>query len=78
MRFGLFSGAAAKRTDETSDSQLYGEFVDYVCEAEQRKRFSDPTALRLDFLVDRARTRFVRVVTPRGDRWNAVPPRPRA
>jgi alkanesulfonate monooxygenase SsuD/methylene tetrahydromethanopterin reductase-like flavin-dependent oxidoreductase (luciferase family) len=35
MRFGLFGGAAAKRTDETSDSQLYGEFVDYVCEAEQ-------------------------------------------
>jgi hypothetical protein len=35
MRFGLFGGAAAKQTDETSDSQLYGEFVDYVCEAEQ-------------------------------------------
>ena len=34
MRFGLFGGATAKPTRETSDSRLYGDFVDYVCEAE--------------------------------------------
>ena len=35
MLFGLFGGATAKPGDDTSDSRLYGEFVDYVCEAEQ-------------------------------------------
>ena len=34
MRFGLFGGATAKPTQETTDSRLYGDFVDYVCEAE--------------------------------------------
>lgn len=34
MRFGLFGGATA-RHGAVSDSQLYGEFVDYVCEAEE-------------------------------------------
>ena len=34
MLFGLFGGATAKPSSETSDSQLYGDFIDYVCEAE--------------------------------------------
>ncbi len=34
MLFGLFGGATAKPNSETSDSQLYGDFIDYVCEAE--------------------------------------------
>src|SRR5918998_2703439 len=34
MRFGLFGGATAKAADGASDSQIYGEFIDYVCEAE--------------------------------------------
>jgi alkanesulfonate monooxygenase SsuD/methylene tetrahydromethanopterin reductase-like flavin-dependent oxidoreductase (luciferase family) len=34
MLFGLFGGAIAKPGREASDSQLYGDFVDYVCEAE--------------------------------------------
>jgi alkanesulfonate monooxygenase SsuD/methylene tetrahydromethanopterin reductase-like flavin-dependent oxidoreductase (luciferase family) len=34
MLFGLFGGATAKPSSDTSDSQLYGEFIDYVCEAE--------------------------------------------
>ena len=35
MLFGLFGGATAKSSEGATDSQLYGEFVDYVCEAEQ-------------------------------------------
>ena len=35
MRFGLFGGATAKPSNATTDSQLYGEFIDYVCEAEE-------------------------------------------
>ena len=35
MLFGLFGGATAKPSEDATDSQLYGEFVDYVCEAEQ-------------------------------------------
>jgi alkanesulfonate monooxygenase SsuD/methylene tetrahydromethanopterin reductase-like flavin-dependent oxidoreductase (luciferase family) len=34
MRFGLFGGATAKPTGETTDSRLYADFIDYVCEAE--------------------------------------------
>ena len=34
MRFGLFGGATAKPGNTASDSQLHGEFIDYVCEAE--------------------------------------------
>jgi alkanesulfonate monooxygenase SsuD/methylene tetrahydromethanopterin reductase-like flavin-dependent oxidoreductase (luciferase family) len=34
MLFGLFGGATAKPSADTSDSQLYSGFVDYVCEAE--------------------------------------------
>lgn len=34
MLFGLFGGATAKPTDQASDSRFYGEFADYVCEAE--------------------------------------------
>jgi alkanesulfonate monooxygenase SsuD/methylene tetrahydromethanopterin reductase-like flavin-dependent oxidoreductase (luciferase family) len=34
MRFGLFGGATA-RAGHASDSQIYREFVDYVCEAEE-------------------------------------------
>ena len=34
MRFGLFGGATAKAADGVSDSQIYGEFIEYVCEAE--------------------------------------------
>jgi alkanesulfonate monooxygenase SsuD/methylene tetrahydromethanopterin reductase-like flavin-dependent oxidoreductase (luciferase family) len=35
MLFGLFGGATAKSGESATDSQLYSEFVDYVCEAEQ-------------------------------------------
>jgi alkanesulfonate monooxygenase SsuD/methylene tetrahydromethanopterin reductase-like flavin-dependent oxidoreductase (luciferase family) len=35
MLFGLFGGATAKRSDQANDSQVYGEFIDYVCEAEE-------------------------------------------
>jgi alkanesulfonate monooxygenase SsuD/methylene tetrahydromethanopterin reductase-like flavin-dependent oxidoreductase (luciferase family) len=34
MRFGLFGGANALKSDTVSDSQIYTDFVDYVCEAE--------------------------------------------
>jgi len=34
MLLGLFGGATAKPSTDTSDSQLYSGFVDYVCEAE--------------------------------------------
>jgi alkanesulfonate monooxygenase SsuD/methylene tetrahydromethanopterin reductase-like flavin-dependent oxidoreductase (luciferase family) len=34
MRFGLFGGATAKPGNMASDSQLHGDFIDYVCEAE--------------------------------------------
>jgi alkanesulfonate monooxygenase SsuD/methylene tetrahydromethanopterin reductase-like flavin-dependent oxidoreductase (luciferase family) len=34
MRFGLFGGATASPSGVVSDSQVYGDFIDYVCEAE--------------------------------------------
>src|SRR5690349_22522652 len=34
MRFGLFGGATASPNATVSDSQVYGDFIDYVCEAE--------------------------------------------
>ena len=34
MRFGLFGGAAAAEGPRSDDTRRYGEFVDYVCEAE--------------------------------------------
>ncbi|MEH2474497.1 alkanesulfonate monooxygenase SsuD/methylene tetrahydromethanopterin reductase-like flavin-dependent oxidoreductase (luciferase family) [Nitrobacteraceae bacterium AZCC 2161] len=35
MRFGLFGGANALQSDKVTDSQIYTDFVDYVCEAEE-------------------------------------------
>ncbi|MCC7346127.1 MAG: LLM class flavin-dependent oxidoreductase [Variibacter sp.] len=35
MRFGLFGGATATQGPGVTDSQIYGEFIDYVCEAEE-------------------------------------------
>jgi alkanesulfonate monooxygenase SsuD/methylene tetrahydromethanopterin reductase-like flavin-dependent oxidoreductase (luciferase family) len=34
MKFGLFGGANALQSDSVSDSQIYTDFIDYVCEAE--------------------------------------------
>lgn len=34
MKFGLFGGANALQSDAVSDSQIYTDFIDYVCEAE--------------------------------------------
>lgn len=34
MKFGLFGGANALQSDQVSDSQIYTDFIDYVCEAE--------------------------------------------
>ena len=34
MKFGLFGGLSALKTDSVGDRQIYAEFVDYVCEAE--------------------------------------------
>jgi alkanesulfonate monooxygenase SsuD/methylene tetrahydromethanopterin reductase-like flavin-dependent oxidoreductase (luciferase family) len=35
MRFGLFGGATAAQGPGVTDSQIYGDFIDYVCEAEE-------------------------------------------
>jgi alkanesulfonate monooxygenase SsuD/methylene tetrahydromethanopterin reductase-like flavin-dependent oxidoreductase (luciferase family) len=35
MQFGLFGGARAKRGGPSGDSQGYGDFIGYVCEAER-------------------------------------------
>lgn len=35
MQFGIFGGAAARLVNITTEQQLYGEFIDYVCEAEE-------------------------------------------
>jgi alkanesulfonate monooxygenase SsuD/methylene tetrahydromethanopterin reductase-like flavin-dependent oxidoreductase (luciferase family) len=34
LQFGIFGGAAARLVHITTEQQLYGEFIDYVCEAE--------------------------------------------
>ncbi len=34
MRFGLFGGARTEIGEQASDSQIYGDYVDYICEAE--------------------------------------------
>ena len=35
MRFGLFGGARTELGDQAGDSQIYGDYVDYICEAEE-------------------------------------------
>ncbi|MGH7065959.1 MAG: LLM class flavin-dependent oxidoreductase, partial [Stellaceae bacterium] len=34
MRFGLFGGARTEIGEQASDSRIYGDYVDYICEAE--------------------------------------------
>jgi alkanesulfonate monooxygenase SsuD/methylene tetrahydromethanopterin reductase-like flavin-dependent oxidoreductase (luciferase family) len=34
MRFGLFGGARTEMGEQASDSQIYTDYVDYICEAE--------------------------------------------
>ena len=34
MRFGLFGGARTEPGEQASDSQIYGDYIDYICEAE--------------------------------------------
>src|SRR3984893_14872519 len=34
MRFGLFGGARTEMGDQASDSRIYTDYVDYICEAE--------------------------------------------
>jgi hypothetical protein len=34
MRFGLFGGARTEIGEQASDSQIYSDYVDYICEAE--------------------------------------------
>jgi alkanesulfonate monooxygenase SsuD/methylene tetrahydromethanopterin reductase-like flavin-dependent oxidoreductase (luciferase family) len=34
MRFGLFGGARTELGEQASDSRIYGDYVDYICEAE--------------------------------------------
>jgi len=35
MRFGLFGGARTELGDQAGDSQIYGDYIDYICEAEE-------------------------------------------
>jgi alkanesulfonate monooxygenase SsuD/methylene tetrahydromethanopterin reductase-like flavin-dependent oxidoreductase (luciferase family) len=35
MRFGLFGGARTDAGEQASDSRIYSDYVDYICEAEQ-------------------------------------------
>src|SRR3979490_2591174 len=35
MRFGLFGGARTDPGEQAADSQIYGDHIDYICEAEQ-------------------------------------------
>jgi alkanesulfonate monooxygenase SsuD/methylene tetrahydromethanopterin reductase-like flavin-dependent oxidoreductase (luciferase family) len=35
MRFGLFGGARTEMGDQAGDSQIYGDYIDYICEAEE-------------------------------------------
>jgi alkanesulfonate monooxygenase SsuD/methylene tetrahydromethanopterin reductase-like flavin-dependent oxidoreductase (luciferase family) len=34
MRFGLFGGARTDPGEQVADSQIYGDYIDYICEAE--------------------------------------------
>src|SRR6202162_1978173 len=34
MRFGLFGGARTDPGEQAADSQIYGDYIDYICEAE--------------------------------------------
>ncbi|HEY3910907.1 MAG TPA: LLM class flavin-dependent oxidoreductase [Stellaceae bacterium] len=35
MRFGLFGGARTEIGEQAADSQIYTDYIDYICEAEQ-------------------------------------------
>src|SRR5213596_2362272 len=35
MRFGLFGGARTDPGEQAADSQIYGDYIDYICEAEE-------------------------------------------
>jgi len=35
MRFGLFGGARTELGDQAGDRQIYGDYIDYICEAEE-------------------------------------------
>ena len=35
MRFGLFGGARTDPGEQASDSRIYSDYIDYICEAEQ-------------------------------------------
>src|SRR5246127_2458362 len=35
MRFGLFGGARTDPGEQASDSRIYTDYIDYICEAEQ-------------------------------------------
>jgi alkanesulfonate monooxygenase SsuD/methylene tetrahydromethanopterin reductase-like flavin-dependent oxidoreductase (luciferase family) len=35
MRFGLFGGARTDPGEQAADSQIYSDYIDYICEAEQ-------------------------------------------
>src|SRR3954470_15979673 len=35
MRFGLFGGARTEIGEQASDSRIYTDYIDYICEAEQ-------------------------------------------
>ncbi len=35
MRFGLFGGARTDAGEQASDSRIYSDYIDYICEAEQ-------------------------------------------
>jgi alkanesulfonate monooxygenase SsuD/methylene tetrahydromethanopterin reductase-like flavin-dependent oxidoreductase (luciferase family) len=54
MKFGLFGGARAKRGGPSGDSQGYGEFIDYIAEAER-------LGFRSIFLVEHHFTGFAQV-----------------
>src|SRR5947208_3015449 len=38
MRFGLFGGARTEIGEQASDSRIYADYIDYICEAEERYR----------------------------------------
>src|SRR3984893_9226428 len=35
MKFGLFGGARTDAGEQASDSRIYTDYIDYICEAEQ-------------------------------------------